>query len=106
MAQETPKPKPFVDPVLHEQFEIQMRSQYRWQANNTWLYFPFMALFAAVCSCGVFLLGSTFFGNDVVFALFGGTIATIVGGLGTWSMWTGYQTAREMAIRLKQAESK
>ena len=106
MAQD-PKTSPaFVDPILKEQFEIQMRSQYKWQANNTWLYWPFLALSFAILVFGLAnfafaLVSEEWFVNVMV-----GAISTLVGGVGVTSLWSGYKTAREMAIKLKQAEAK
>lgn len=94
-----------IDPVLQEQFEIQMRSQYEWQANYTWLYWPFIAIAAAVFCSGIIVLVSTFFGNDPVFSIPFGLIASGVGGILTASLWGGYKTAREMADKLAEAKA-
>lgn len=102
--EQTPQMRP-IDPVLQEQFEIQMRSQYKWQANNTWLYWPFLIVFAALLFFGLANLAFAFFSDDWITNAFVGVIATLLGGIGVQAVWTGYKTASEMAKKLKQAEA-
>ncbi len=105
MEQDPKKHAAFVDPVLKEQFEIQMRSQYKWQANNTCVYWPFLAMTAAILLFGLANLAFAFVSKEWFVNVFAGLICSLVGGVGVTSLWSGYKTAREMAIKLKQAEA-
>ena len=102
---DNPPPIKPLDPVLQEQLEIQLRSQYRWAANNTWIYWPAIALFGLLGLVGVALLVSAPFSEHWGGQLFGAVIALFVGLIGTPAMWDGYRTAREMAEKLKRAEA-
>ena len=105
MSQELQHQEAIIDSALREQFEIQMRSQYKWQADNTWLYWPFILISLAFFLVGVIALVANAIGGELVFGLMFGGITTFVGGVMTVSLWSGYKTAREMAERLKQAET-
>lgn len=102
--EQTPQMRP-IDPVLQEQFEIQMRSQYKWQANNTWLYWPFMGIAACSLAFGIYGLIVSITGEFDVFAIIFTSGFGILGGVLLVSLWSGYKTARLMAEKLKQAEA-
>ncbi|MEM6415616.1 MAG: hypothetical protein AAF720_13280 [Pseudomonadota bacterium] len=98
-------PQRIIDPVILEQFEIQARSGYEWQARNLWIYAPFMLVSAAIFILGVFVFAGTPGNGDWVFGVFFGLVAITVGTISLTAVWRGYSTAKKMADALKTRDN-